>query len=255
MNFLKNLFNKKNIKVFEHFYSQNSITQIIALDLRNLNAPKHFILNDPVALSKTMQKKWASLPSEGLCRGGYDYSITFFENEKKLDYSLICFECNSLTFQSKIYGIKKSNILSTLNSNFIPLYEHSKIFKDKETGRKFWSTVKSNPELIVLENQIPQWLNYDGEFSVYFPVEISLAYQPEKTKDILKAKMKKFNPTENFSLSYIAMSGNKEEAGHLYKVFGSKNLFENTKDLSKMNWKEFTEFKLPLFSKDSEMRN
>ncbi len=259
MDFFKSLFKRNSVeqenkgeKIFENMNFNSSNFQILALDIRPREKPKHYFLNDPRKL-KEIINKWRFEPSDSIGLCAYDYSITF-ENGPLSSSILVCFLCNRLTIGDSIYEISEDLIRSLLKEDFTPIKIIKKAFKNKEEGIKFLKKERNHPDMINLPERLPLWIKHEGKFMVSIKLDNSalsgIADFDGKRKhanDLLAKQLERFSLGDGYSFHFFGIKRGEAEISFIFTVNGSKLFFDKIQDLDKYDWGWFGKFELELF--------
>jgi hypothetical protein len=247
MNLLKRMFNNhKKVTVFKNINSEAAITKVVAMNTISHENSDHFTLDDPTQISIAL-KKWAFEPIDNIGRCGYDYTLFFYSDNTLINHSSLCFRCNRLAFQDKIYKISQNEILQLLNNDFTPVYKHIKKFNNIQEGRNFWKKLKDQSEIIFIKKNQPLWLKYDGKFEVNFSSNDS---SRKNAKSYLHDSLQKFSDNKEHKLRFASQKESEKKFSYRYYVYGSKKLYDNIEGLTKNNWKELQNLEIELLYKN-----
>lgn len=271
MSFFKKLFSEKGISVFEEYNTEIHDYKILIRNIRNREGSNHsiYFLDDKIRISK-LHKKVKLVPASTLCRGGYDYSISLFKDDKLEKSMLVCFNCNRLVFRDEteeqnryLFEITSKKFHSWIKEDFQLAHKISKEFESKKDALKYWESEQNNSKLIKQKQLLPDWMRFDGRYTLSFSIE-----ETSKNKNpnhFLEEKISNFGNCGEYEFGQLMAMGDGEKNGYIFSITSSKRLFEKFEEfepnmLAKNlghtpeiffleDWTELNDFKLELYYK------
>lgn len=254
MEFIKKfLISLKKEKILAGLYFDKGNASMFALDSRNTENPQNYYLEDYKKLNAIV-KKWKFLPKDSLGRCGYDY-IIHFENRHQKSHLAICFDCNTLIVNnSKIFSITEDEIRKVLTQDFILLKTIKKKFITSSEAKKFLEKNKAQPNILIIPEQLPYWLKYEGKFKVTVELSPTIIGDNEKepssvAEEWLYNKLKIISGNNQFLLQNFATISGENSLNFWIMVYCNKVLFDQVENLEKGSWIPFITFEMDVYYK------
>lgn len=265
MDFLKRIFSNRKLNVFDKFDIENYHYQILIKNIRHGSNKSAYFLDNQVAIEK-LSKKWKLPLAESVCRGGYDFSINIFRDNELVELSLVCFECDSWSIQNSsnldksLFKISQREFQDFLQNYFREIEIKEKKFSDRNKALIFWEKEKCNPKLIQQHQLLPDWMRFEGEYTLnFFLQNLNSKINPT---DYLEEKIKSFGDCGEYEFGQLMAAGNDEGYKYTFIMKSSKKLFEKIdefspemlvknnpkpKGLFNKDWSSFDDFNLELY--------
>lgn len=227
MDFFKQLSSNHDTKVFDDFDTENHDYQILVRNIRQKNSHLNYFLDDKVSI-KRISQKWKLPLADGICRGGYDYSVNIYKGNQVEKMILVCFTCNRFYIQNNtdknsLFEISQKKFQTFLQTYFKLIAIKKKRFNSKKEALAYWEDKKMNPKLIRQHQLLPAWMKFEGEYSLKFYIQqINEKINPN---DYLEEKIKSFGDCGAYKFGQIMASGNDEGYHYTFSIQSSKQLF------------------------------
>lgn len=268
MDFLKKMFSNNEIKVLDKLDTTNHNYQIFIKNIsgfQNDNIESNYFLDNQSQINK-LSKKWRLPFADSVCRGGYDYSISIFKGKQVEQLILICFKCNTWSIQKSetpeksLFEVDKEKFQLFLQTYFDPIEIQDKKFRNRKEAIEFWKSELTNPKLISHHQLLPDWIRFEGEYTLSFTMNKS--EQETKPNKYLEQKINKFGDCGEYQFGQSMAIGNNESNTYFFSMKSSRKLFSkfdesepemlvknNPKSKSFFNkdWKEFNDYSLRLY--------
>jgi len=171
MDFFKQLSSNHDTKVFDDFDTENHDYQILVRNIRQKNSHLNYFLDDKVSI-KRISQKWKLPLADGICRGGYDYSVNIYKGNQVEKMILVCFTCNRFYIQNNtdknsLFEISQKKFQTFLQTYFKLIAIKKKRFNSKKEALAYWEDKKMNPKLIRQHQLLPAWMKFEGEYYHY----------------------------------------------------------------------------------------
>ncbi len=268
MKFLNELFSNQGINVFEEFDTGKHDFQILIRNTREENSQLNFFLDNKNSIKK-VSRKWKLSLADGVCRGGYDYSISVYKGSQLDQLAFVCFKCNRWAIQNSknpeksLFEITEDKFHTFLRKYFEPIEIKMLKFDNKKEALEFWEKEQNNLRLIKQPQLLSDWIKFEGEYTLNF--SINKGDGEDKPSEYLENKLKMLGECGEYQFGQIMAMGIGEEYKFTFLMKSSKKLFdkidesepdmllknqgEKPKGFFNKGWKEFSDFSLKLYYK------